>query len=111
MNEKDLEALVKEKGLAAPRITPKHIDACIETEAYYVFPGTAVTVCCLGLVNGFSTIGHSACADIENFDADVGAQLAFDDARKKIWLLEGYLLRENLHKSDMAKASSYAVGN
>ncbi len=49
------------------------------------------------LENGFTVTGESACASPENFDAEIGKKIAYDNAREKIWLLEGYLLKENLY--------------
>ena len=34
-------------------MTGDEIDAAIADEAYHVFPGTTLTVCCLTLRNGF----------------------------------------------------------
>ncbi|SRR6266436_5288706 len=99
MNEQETENAIQAKGLNAPRITPKHITSLIVKESYYVFPGTTVTVCCLTLENGYSVIGQSAAASPENFDVNIGHDIAFDDARKKIWALEGYLLRQRLSNS------------
>lgn len=97
INENELEQEIKDKGLVAPRLTPAHIDACIVAEDYHVFPGTTNTVCLLTLKNGYTTIGDSACASPENFDAEIGRKLARDNARNKIWALEGYLLKHHLH--------------
>ena len=101
MDENVLEAEIKTKGLTAPRLTPDDINATILTKLYYVFPGTCSTVCCLVLRNGFTVIGESACASPENFNEEIGRKLAFDDARNKIWRLEGYLLRERLSTTEM----------
>jgi hypothetical protein len=87
------EKEIQDKGLTAPRITPADLDAQIVGEDYHVFPGTTLTVCCLKLANGFTTTGESACASPENFDAELGKRLARDQARNKIWALEGYWLR------------------
>lgn len=38
-----------------------------KAEAYYVFPGTTLTVCALTLRNGFQVVGESAAASPENF--------------------------------------------
>lgn len=97
MSEQEIEQEIIDKDLNAMRITPEHIDQQIISEAYYVFPGTTVTVCCLTLVNGFNTVGHSACASPENFDAELGQKIARANARDKIWVLEGYLLKEKLY--------------
>jgi hypothetical protein len=61
-----------------------------------VFPGTTLTVCALTLRNGFHVVGESAAASPENFDAEIGKKIARDNARSKIWALEGYLLRSKL---------------
>ena len=54
-------------------------------------------MCCLTLQNGFTVTGESACASPENFDAEIGKKIARDNARNKIWMLEGYLLKQKLH--------------
>ena len=94
--EKGIERYIQEKGLTAARITPDSIDATIAGEAYHVFPGTTLTICCLTLRNGFQVTGESACASPENFDEALGRAIARRNARDKIWSLEGYALRERL---------------
>ncbi|EOC5483485.1 TPA: hypothetical protein SMO11_000078 [Pseudomonas aeruginosa] len=98
-NEKAIESEIQEKGLNAPRLTPALIDAAIVGEEFHIFPGTTVTVCCLTLRNGFTVIGESACASAANFNAELGRKIARDNARNKIWQLEGYLLRQRLHEA------------
>lgn len=95
-DEGAVEQEIQDKGLTAPRITPDDIDATIHEEAYYVFPGTTLTVCALTLVNGYQVVGESACASPENFDAELGRKIARRNARDKIWALEGYRLRSEL---------------
>lgn len=94
--EQKIEAEIKANGLNAPRLSPEHIDATIVGESYHVFPNTTVTVCCLTLRNGFSVTGESACASPENFNEELGRKIARDNARQKIWSLEGYVLRDRL---------------
>ncbi|ENZ1760038.1 Gp49 family protein [Pseudomonas aeruginosa] len=96
-NEKAVEQEIQAKGLSAPRLTPDLIDAAIVGADFHIFPGTTVTVCCLTLRNGFTVIGESACASPANFDEELGRKIARDNARNKIWQLEGYLLRQRLH--------------
>ncbi len=76
MDENELQKEFIDKGLTAPRITPADIDRAIVAEAYYVFPGTTLTVVCLTLLNGFTVVGESACASPENFNAEIGRKLA-----------------------------------
>ena len=98
MSEKAIEKEIQDKGLNAPRLTPDHIDAQIVGEQYYVFQGTQTTVCLLTLRNGFTVTGESACASPENFNAEIGQKIARQNAREKIWMLEGYLLKESLYR-------------
>ena len=97
-NEAAIEAEIQAKGLNAPRLNPAAIDAVIAGEDYHVFPGTTLTVCALTLRNGFTVTGESAAASPENFDQEIGRKIARENARGKIWALEGYLLRARLHE-------------
>ncbi|MDR5867935.1 Gp49 family protein [Halomonas koreensis] len=108
-DDQQVEQQIRDRGLTAPRVTPDTLDEKIQGEDYHVFPGTTVTVCLLHLENGFTVTGESACASRENFDPELGRQIARRNAREKIWMLEGYLLRERLHSSgplSMAMAES-----
>ena len=100
MTEKQTEQMIQEKGLNAPRLTPTSIDETIVDEAYYVFPGTTTTICRLSLKNGYSTIGESAAVSLGNFDEEIGRKVARENAREKIWVLEGYLLKDKLFKQN-----------
>jgi hypothetical protein len=108
-----IEKEIQEKGLNAPRLTPALIDEQIIEETYIRasdIPGSlsaangaaayralsCLTICVLVLKNGFTVTGESACASPENFDAELGRKIARDNARNKIWALEGYQLRTKL---------------
>ena len=67
------------------KLTPELLKSKITGEAYHQFDGTTVTICCLTLENGYNTIGQSACIDQSMFDAEVGKDLAYQDAFSKIW--------------------------
>lgn len=98
MNEEKLEQEIQDKNLNAPRLTPKSITNVIRVADYHIFPGTQLTVCCITLENGFNVTGESACASPENFDEEIGRKIAFDNAKEKIWALEGYLLKQRLYE-------------
>lgn len=91
-----VEAAIKAKAAAGERVTPQRIEEVIAGADFYVFPGTTLTVCALTLKNGFTVVGESACASPENFDAEIGKRIAREDAKQKIWMLEGYALRERM---------------
>ena len=116
MNYQELEQEIQEKGAnVAPRITPADIVANITSAFYFtaaegvegasghlptsVRAGTALsllTFCVLVLRNGFTVTGESACASPENFNAEIGRQIARDNAVAKVWPLMGYELRSKL---------------
>ena len=108
-DEAQIEAEIQAKGLNAPRLSPDMIDATIIFEAYHVFPGTTLTVCALSLRNGYTVTGESAAASPANFDQAIGRKIARDNARNKIWALEGYLLREKLAGGFDFKGNTFAV--
>ena len=95
-SDKMIEEEIQEKGLTAPRLTPDIIDSKIKERSFHVFGETCLTVCCLTLTNGFTVTGESACASPENFNAEIGEKIAFENARNKIWMLEYYLLKQKL---------------
>lgn len=95
-DEAQIEAEIQAKGLNAPRLTPALIDETIVSEQYHVFHATTLTVCALTLRNGYIVTGESAAASPQNFDKEIGRKIARENARNKIWALEGYLLREKL---------------
>lgn len=99
-DEHEIEREIQSKGLNAPRLTPQMIDECVASEQYHVFPGTTLTVCALKLRNGYIVTGESAAASPENFDKEIGRKIARENARNKIWALEGYLLRQKLSESE-----------
>lgn len=98
MNELNLEKEIQEKGLIAPRLTPALIDETIEKESYHRLTDV-LTVCVLTLRNGFTVTGESACASPENYNEEIGNKIARENARDKIWVLEGYLLKQKLYEA------------
>ena len=98
-NEKAIEQEIQDKGKTAPRVTPERLDEVIKDVQYHVFPGSQLTVCCMTLQNGFTVTGESACASPENFDREIGEKVAIQNARAKIWALEGYLLKQKLSEA------------
>lgn len=117
-DDSGIEQEIQAKGKIAPRITPADIDANIASEHYFtamdgvvghadspgIVAGTPVnspldllTFCVLVLRNGFTVTGESACASLENFDAEIGKKIARVNAVQKIWPLMGYQLKQRLY--------------
>ena len=122
--DEQIEQEIQSKGKTAARVTPADIEANIASEHYFTagdgFAGALstsadfvdlpdderviaaplqldlLTFCVLVLRNGFTVTGESACASPENFDADIGRNIARQNAVQKIWPLMGYELRTKL---------------
>ena len=93
-DEEKLESEIQRKKLNAPRLTPDDIDAKIKKTTFTNLPSKKCVICEITLENGFTVRGESACVSPENFDQEIGNDIAFKNARDKIWQLEGYLLQE-----------------
>ena len=123
MNDNEVEEEIQAKGLTAPRVTLAQVESCISYEYYITgdqIPSltTAVlgaahpqvptqidvttlsllTLCVMVLANGFKVVGESSCVSPENFNAELGRKYARQNAVDKIWMLEGYLLKQALSR-------------
>ena len=98
MTDQAIEQEIQLKGLTAPRVTPERITEVIASREFHKITGT-LTVCVITLRNGFQVTGESACASAANYDREIGEKIAYENAHDKIWLLEGYLLKEKLFQS------------
>lgn len=104
----DLQDSEAEAVATAPRVSLADIEGKIK--ARYDFTGdTAVasdapkvdelrllSICLVVMDNGFVVVGKSAPASAANFNAELGRKLAYEDAIRQIWVMEGYLLRSTL---------------
>ena len=93
--ELEIEKELQAKGINAPRLTPDLIESKIAKEEYHLLTDV-LTVCVLTLENGFTVTGESACASPANYNKEIGDRIARDNAKEKIWVLEGYLLEQKL---------------
>lgn len=120
VSNEDIEKEIIAKGLTAPRVTLKDIEAVVTHEFYFtasqgISPRpmddatwtalSLLTFCVLVLKNGFTVTGESACASPENFNAELGRKVARQNAVSKVWMLEGYLLKERLHRDAINRSS------
>lgn len=123
MNEQQTEAAIQAAGKTAPRVTPADVDAAISSVHYFTADEGVLgayrthgdvyqseryddeqaqvslrllTFCVLVLRNGFTVTGESACASPANFEEKIGRDIAYKNAREKVWPLLGYALRDKL---------------
>lgn len=110
-----LEREIQAKANNGPRVTPSDIEGEVSSEFYFTAAdgvrgesemGTSpagrarslelLTFCVLVLRNGYTVVGHSACASPENFNAEIGRRIARENAEREIWPLLGFRLRDQL---------------
>ena len=119
MDDNSIEKEIQSRGKTAARVTPTDIEANIASTFYFTAAQGAekaardngsyaagtpaeggalslLTFCVLVLRNGFTVTGESACASPENFDVEIGRNIARQNAVNKIWPLMGYELRTKL---------------
>ena len=99
MNDNSTEKRIQEKGLNAPRLTPTLIDDKIKLKEFFKL-SDVLTICVITLTNGFVVTGEGACTSPENYNKEIGEDIAFNNARDKIWQLEGYLLKQELYEKE-----------
>jgi hypothetical protein len=114
-DEQQLENKLKELSVA-PRIALSDVEAAIKncyfftakqgvdgspTQDVQAGDATALglfTICVITLKNGFVVTGESACASPENYNKEIGEEIAKRNATSKIWGHMGFALRDRLHR-------------
>ncbi|MGQ0286797.1 Gp49 family protein [Pasteurellaceae bacterium 22721_9_1] len=91
------------------KVTPAYLKSLI-VNTEYVHQGV-LTICTLTLKNGFNVVGTSACVDESNYNQEVGDKVAFEDAFDKIWVLEGYLLKQKMYEQKQPSQVKLRNGN
>lgn len=84
----DLEAKVESVEYLNPQSSPLLTIAVVKTK------------------NGFVVTGESASADPANHNEELGRKFAYEAAVRKLWPLEGYLLREKLANTPVDPVTS-----
>lgn len=80
-------------------LTEEDINKKIKDKKFTILEDGKTTICNLYLENGYTVRGEAACVNPANFKKDLGEKIAFENARDKVWVLEGYLLQEKLFRS------------
>lgn len=102
------------KHAVAPRVTLADIEGAIAErhdvraadavgsgvvigpKGHPINPLGLLSICILVMSNGFTVVGKSAPASPENFNAEFGKKLAYEDCIRQLWPLMGFALRDNL---------------
>jgi hypothetical protein len=75
------------------KLTAEDIERLIANEQYIQPEGTTLTICVITTVSGFAFTAESACIDHANFDAQIGKDIARQEAINKLWQFEGYRVK------------------
>uniref|UniRef100_A0AAU6VZV7 Uncharacterized protein n=1 Tax=Pseudomonas phage Arace01 TaxID=3138526 RepID=A0AAU6VZV7_9VIRU len=95
VTEKEIQAIT-----VAPRVTLQDVKDFIIGEHF--IQHQTLTICVLTLANGFTVTGESACADLKNFNQEIGQRLAKENATNKIWPLLGFNLKCKIDQIEKA---------
>lgn len=100
MNDQAIETEIKAKGLSAPRVTLDQLNAnivSVEIVKHIAPSGQVLRWAVLTTRNGYAVTGRpSVSVSPENDNAELGEQIARDNARNELWPLMGYALKERL---------------
>lgn len=132
MNDQQIEQEIQARGLTTGRrITPDDVKANIVDEVYFTaeqgYEGAMkaanphdplrhgygllahITICVLVLRNGFTVVGvNQGPASPENFDPEMGREMARRKAVDQVWPLMGYELRTELSRPVLTEADAQA---
>lgn len=92
LTQEELNKLLEQRP--APTVTDESLNAKIHEVTFYKHKHQ--TLCVIELKNGFFLNGEATPAAPANYNEALGRHYAFLDARRKIWKVEGYLLRQRL---------------
>lgn len=100
MNDTQIEQAIQAKGLTAPRVTPDDLEKNIvhtDIVKHVSQSGQVLRWAVLTTRNGFAVTGRpSASVSPENDRAEIGEQVAIENARQELWPIMGYELRSKL---------------
>lgn len=95
MNIQEAQEAMRAAGKTGPAVMIEKLADKIVDVQWYVFPGTAHTVCCIKAKNEHTFIGDAASASPENFVEQIGRNRALERALEKMIAAEAYLIAED----------------
>lgn len=79
------------------KLTTEYLNSLVDNVGY-VYQGL-LTICTITLKNGFQLVGTSACVSKDNYDVQIGRNIAYENAFAKLWELEGYALKQRIYEN------------
>jgi len=78
------------------RLTPTDIDGMVKEHFFTRSAGSTLTFCEVTLHNGCTVFGTANVIDPVYFSEEIGRDVAFSNAKNKLWELEGYAIKRDL---------------
>jgi len=103
MNKQAIEQVITAKNLKAPRVSLADLEANIahvEILKHESKGGQILRWAILTTISGYAVTGRpSASISPENDNQEVKEKAALDNAYLELWVLMGYVLKEQMHKN------------
>ena len=100
MNDQAIEQEIRAKGLTAPRVTLDDMNANIvhtEIVKHVSHSGQVLRWAILTVKNGHAVHGEPSCSvSPANDNEEIGKKIAIENARRNLWPLMGYALKQKL---------------
>lgn len=85
------------------KVTKEQLDELVaQSKVEYAVFGKKLTVAVITLPTNFKVTGEASCVDASNFNKELGETYALENAVKKLWELEGYLLANDRYRAKQA---------
>ena len=94
-----ISAMALVATLPERKLSKEFLESEIDKTEYNRLGGT-ITHCTITTKSGFTFTGESACVDPNNFNQEIGEQVAYDNAFEKMWMPYGFWLHKALAEYD-----------
>jgi len=95
-----LEEVAKLQATQKNKVTQEDIDEIISKSVINATTvGEKTTLVSITLPNGFELTESSSCVDPVNYNFELGKKLCLDNIKRKLWMLEGYVLQQRLYEN------------
>lgn len=102
-----LDERLQELGANAPRLSPSDLSdsvSNIEIVKHVSASGSILRWAVITLYNGFSVTGEpSVCVSPENDREETGEKICIENAKRKLWPLLGFRLKDQLYRDSLEK--------
>ncbi len=95
----DIDAAIMAVNYLNAHDAVRYVNANNPKQPFCPWQLNVMTIALVTMTNGFVVVGTSACAHPDNYDRALGEKFALEDAKRKIWPLLGFALRDRLNRT------------